>query len=113
MVRLFGRAVLYVNGMLVVVLGSVPALAQAGSGTGSSAAPVPDSGAAEIQRAPPSRAPKPADCRIKGNINRAGEKIYHLPGGRWYDRTRISKPAGERMFCSEEEAVKAGWRRAK
>lgn len=28
-------------------------------------------------------------CRIKGNINRNGERIYHLPGGAFYSRTRI------------------------
>ncbi|WP_116133100.1 thermonuclease family protein [Tropicimonas sp. IMCC34043] len=29
-----------------------------------------------------------------------------------YDRTRISTEKGERWFCSESEAVTAGWRRA-
>ncbi len=52
-------------------------------------------------------------CRIKGNISRSGERIYHVPGGRWYDRTKISPSKGERWFCSEEEAQAAGWRRAK
>ncbi len=28
----------------------------------------------------------PGECRIKGNINREGERIYHRSGGRWYDR---------------------------
>lgn len=52
----------------------------------------------------------PGDCAIKGNINREGERIYHIPGSRWYDRTRISLDRDERWFCSEEEARKAGWR---
>ena len=52
-------------------------------------------------------------CRIKGNISRSGERIYHVAGGRWYDRTKISPSKGERWFCSEEEAQAAGWRRAK
>ena len=52
-------------------------------------------------------------CRIKGNISRGGEWIYHVPGGRWYDRTKISPSKGERWFCSEEEAQAAGWRRAR
>ena len=52
-------------------------------------------------------------CRIKGNISRKGKRIYHVPGGRWYDRTKISPSKGERWFCSEEEAQAAGWRRAK
>jgi len=49
-------------------------------------------------------------CAIKGNINRKGDRIYHLPGTRDYDRTGISEAAGERMFCSEDEAKAAGWR---
>lgn len=46
----------------------------------------------------------PDDCRIKGNIGSSG-KIYHTPASRWYEQT---KP--EVMFCTEEEAVKAGFR---
>lgn len=52
-------------------------------------------------------------CRIKGNINSDGEKIYHLPGGRSYDETRISTSKGERWFCSQEQARAAGWRAAR
>lgn len=55
----------------------------------------------------------PAGCRIKGNINSRGEKIYHVPGGRYYDQTVIEPEKGERWFCSEAEAVAAGWRRSK
>jgi hypothetical protein len=46
----------------------------------------------------------PGDYRIKGNISRSGERIYHLPGGRWYDRTKITTAKGERWFCSDAEA---------
>ena len=52
-------------------------------------------------------------CAIKGNISSKGEKIYHVPGGRYYDRTVINPSRGERMFCSEAEARAAGWRRSK
>ena len=52
-------------------------------------------------------------CRIKGNINGDGEKIYHVPGGRSYDQTRISTSKGERWFCSQEQAEAAGWRAAR
>ncbi len=52
-------------------------------------------------------------CRIKGNINRKGERIYHVPGGQWYDRTRIDPAKGERWFCTEAEARAAGWRTEK
>lgn len=53
-----------------------------------------------------------ASCAIKGNISLAGEKIYHLPGQNYYDKTTIDESRGERWFCSEEEAVAAGWRHA-
>lgn len=52
-------------------------------------------------------------CDIKGNINADGERIYHVPGGRSYARTRITESRGERMFCSESEARAAGWRAAR
>ncbi len=52
-------------------------------------------------------------CNIKGNISSSGEKIYHVPGGASYNKTVIDTSKGERWFCSEAEAVKAGWRRAK
>lgn len=53
------------------------------------------------------------DCEIKGNINRRGDRIYHRPGDRSYRDTRIDTSRGERWFCSEEEAQRAGWRRAR
>ena len=45
---------------------------------------------------------------IKGNINSKGEKIYHVPGGRYYD---VTEP--EVWFETEEEAQAAGFRRSK
>lgn len=57
--------------------------------------------------------PAQASCRIKGNISSKDERIYHVPGQTWYARTKISPRKGERWFCSEAEARKAGWRRAK
>lgn len=60
----------------------------------------------------PSGAPASAKgCAIKGNVNRKGERIYHLPGGRDYARV-TSTGADERWFCSEAEATAAGWRPA-
>ena len=53
------------------------------------------------------------ECRIKGNIGRTGARIYHVPGGRSYDRTRIDTSKGERWFCTEAQAEAAGWRRAR
>ena len=51
-----------------------------------------------------------SDCPIKGNINRKGIKIYHAPWSRSYKRTKINTTKGERWFCSEGEALAAGWR---
>jgi hypothetical protein len=50
---------------------------------------------------------------IKGNINPEGERIYHMPGQRYYDKTIVNWIKGERWFCTEEEAIRAGWRKAK
>lgn len=53
------------------------------------------------------------DCIIKGNISNSGEKVYHLPGCFSYNQTVINESRGERWFCSEEDAVSTGWRKAK
>jgi len=53
-------------------------------------------------------------CDIKGNISiDTGERIYHVPGQKYYATTRISPQYGERWFCSEAEARAAGWRKAR
>lgn len=46
-------------------------------------------------------------CLIKGNRNRKGQWIYHLPGMPYYEATRP-----EELFCTEEDAQRAGYRRA-
>ena len=51
-------------------------------------------------------------CIIKGNINRNGERIYHLPGQLAYPKIDMRAPQ-KRWFCSEDEAQAAGWRPAK
>ena len=55
-----------------------------------------------------SLAPDPA-CPIKGNINLKGDRIYHAPWSRYYNRTKINTAKGERWFCDEGEAQAAGW----
>lgn len=53
------------------------------------------------------------DCDIKGNISyQTGEKIYHMPGQGYYDETVINESYGERWFCTEQDALAAGWRKA-
>lgn len=51
----------------------------------------------------------PAGCAIKGNITKNG-RIYHMPWSPWYDQIKIETDKGKRWFCSEAEAVAAGWR---
>jgi len=46
-------------------------------------------------------------CNIKGNRNRKGQWIYHVPGMPYYERTRP-----EEVFCTEADAKAAGYRRA-
>ena len=53
------------------------------------------------------------ECNIKGNISRSGNRTYHVPGGKYYARTRINTANGERWFCSESDARAAGWRRSR
>ncbi len=55
----------------------------------------------------------PEGCDIKGNINAEGERIYHVPGQRYYEDTGIDPAKGEQWFCTEEEARDAGWRKAR
>ncbi len=58
--------------------------------------------------------PNPAAvCAIKGNISAGGGRIYHVPGGDYYERTGIDTDRGERWFCSEAEAREAGWRKSR
>jgi endonuclease YncB( thermonuclease family) len=57
-------------------------------------------------------APSP-DCTIKGNVNRAGECIYHQPTSRWYAQIKMRINKGTRWFCSVEEAEAAGCRETK
>ena len=57
-------------------------------------------------------APSP-DCTIKGNVNGAGERIYHTPKSRWYAQIKMQVSKGTRWFCSVEEAERAGCRETK
>ena len=51
----------------------------------------------------------PDGCPIKGNVTSRG-KVYVLPWSPSYGRIRIQRKRGERWFCSEREAIRAGWR---
>jgi hypothetical protein len=51
----------------------------------------------------------PQGCAIKGNVTRNG-RIYHMPWSPWYGRIRMDADKGKRWFCTEAEALAAGWR---
>ena len=53
----------------------------------------------------------PKGCAIKGNMSKNGQ-IYHMPWSPWYAKVRMDDAPGKRWFCSEAEAVAAGWRPA-
>ncbi|NCP17326.1 hypothetical protein CO134_00990 [Candidatus Kuenenbacteria bacterium CG_4_9_14_3_um_filter_39_14] len=57
----------------------------------------------------------PADpnCIIKGNISEKGfGKTYLIPGCDNYETVKIDKRKGEGYFCTESEAIKAGFKKA-
>lgn len=61
------------------------------------------------QHTPP---PNP-DCTIKGNISEQGFGLtYFVPGCNNYDRVQVDTRRGERYFCTEQEAIDAGFHRA-
>lgn len=58
--------------------------------------------------------PNPSNCLIKGNVRKDNNtKIYHLPNCYNYEKIVINPSLGDRWFCSEEEATKAGFAKAK
>lgn len=60
-----------------------------------------------------SRVPLDPKCDIKGNIDQSsGIKFYHLPGCLHYQEALINIALGEKWFCTELEAEKAGFQKA-
>ena len=53
-----------------------------------------------------------SSCIIKGNISSKSERIFHVVGCKSYNQTVIDESKGEKWFCSEQEALNAGWRKA-
>lgn len=61
----------------------------------------------------PDKKPPNPNCLIKGNIDKnTYQKFYHLPQCQHYNQIVLDKDIGERYFCSEEEAQKAGFVKA-
>lgn len=59
---------------------------------------------------------KQPKCDIKGNIIEEwmfkGDKAYHFPGCIQYNTTRVELWLGEQWFCSEKEAIAAGYKKS-
>lgn len=53
----------------------------------------------------------PRGCAIKGNVTRHG-RIYHMPWSPWYAEINMDGESEKRWFCTEAEAIAAGWRPA-
>ena len=53
----------------------------------------------------------PDGCPIKGQVS-GDARFYVLPWSPDYERVRVQKARGERWFCSEQEAVAAGFKAA-
>lgn len=57
--------------------------------------------------------PTDPDCIIKGNISEKGYgKTYLIPGCDNYNRVKIDTKKGEQYFCTEAQAISAGFRKA-
>ena len=52
-------------------------------------------------------------CRIKGNVSKRNkdQKIYHCPNWPDYAETDVNASEGDQWFCSEAEAIAAGFRK--
>jgi endonuclease YncB( thermonuclease family) len=53
---------------------------------------------------------KNPDCRIKGNVGQK-DKIYYLPDCGVYPNVEMELYKGDEWFCTEAQAVKAGFRK--
>ena len=55
----------------------------------------------------------PAEYPIKGNINKAGDRIAHSPGQQYYEETKIYSSDGEGCFADLAAAEASGFRASK
>ena len=52
-----------------------------------------------------------AVCVVKGTVTEEAQKIFYIPSDKDYNKIAIDPTRGERMFCSDDEAILAGWTR--
>jgi len=65
-----------------------------------SGARFPDGPAAELE-----------PCPVKAVISAAGDRFHYVPTDAAYSSLEVDSPAGGQVFCSDEEARRAGWQR--
>ena len=58
----------------------------------------------------PGEAEDPQYCVIKGTINDKDQRVFYVPSDEGYDAIVIDPSRGERMFCSDDQAILRGWR---
>lgn len=52
-------------------------------------------------------------CVVKGNVDMNDKRFYHLPTFRHYSQVVMNLEKGDRWFCSEKDAISAGFHRAR
>ena len=52
-----------------------------------------------------------SDCPVKGNVNRKGDRIYHVKGWRDHAKVRLKLEEGDVCFQTVSEAELAGFRK--
>ena len=50
-------------------------------------------------------------CVVKGTVTEKDQKLFLIPSDDDYHSREIDPARGERMFCSDDEAILAGWTR--
>ena len=63
------------------------------------------------QRLPDAEKAEEGKCPIKAVFGDSGKKLYYVPTDEIYKKIDVDPEKGERLFCSDEEARRAGWRR--
>ncbi len=61
-----------------------------------------------LQYSAGSKAPK--GCAFKAIVDRKGNRIYFAPWSPWYAKYKVEEARGDKWFCSEPEAIAAGWK---
>ena len=59
----------------------------------------------------PGEVTDPTFCVVKAVITEKKQKIFFIPSDERYSQIEIDPERGERMFCSDDEAILQGWNR--